>query len=300
MLTSDRPAIGNSRLEKSLQKGACGLCHGREHDLRLKFPDRQILRCRACGVIFSDLIWDPDRVRELYETPDFFGGDYWRWDGQSALDDLDASAYKSALLAAKTSLGRTGRLLDVGCGLGGFLAQAQTMGFTVEGTDISEYTRSVIQQRLGLSIHVGELDSLGLANAHYDIVSSWDTLEHVVDPRALLQEMRRIIQPDGILVLRTINEETILASVANAFYRLGVHGPAVRMHEAYHLYYFTRPLLSQLLSECGFVPLLRFDCEIDPERLGLGPIGRFAMVLTYKLQALFKREFMQLVIAKAG
>src|SRR5262249_34817331 len=163
-----------------------------------------------CGVIFSDLIWEPERVRQLYATPDFFGGDYWQWDGQSALDDLDASAYRSALVSAKTILGRTGRLLDVGCGLGGFMAQAQMRGFVVEGTDISEYTRSVTQQRLRIDIHIGELDSFGLTNAHFDIVSSWDTLEHVVNPRALLVEMRRIMQSDGLLILRTINEETLL------------------------------------------------------------------------------------------
>jgi SAM-dependent methyltransferase len=281
------------------ERGACGLCHGRKHDLRLKLPDRQIFQCNGCSVIFSDLIWDPDRVAQLYETADFFGGDYWRWDGQSALDDLDAPAYRSALLTAKILLGGTGRLLDVGCGLGGFMAQALAMGFIVEGNDVSEYARSVVQQRLGLNIHAGELESLNLERSHYDVVSNWDTLEHVLSPRALLLEMRRILRPDGILVLRTINEETILADVANVLYRFGIRGPAARMHEAYHLYYFTRPLLSQLLAECGFVPIMRFDCEIDPSRLGLGAVGRFAMQVTYKMQSLFKREFAQLVIAKA-
>ncbi len=299
MLTTHNSSLAGGRLGTFPEKGSCGLCHGREHDLRLRFPDRQIFRCQTCGIIFSDLIWDPNRVRQLYETPDFFGSAYWRWDGQSALDDLDASAYRSALLTAKTILGSTGRLLDVGCGLGGFMAQAQTMGFAVEGTDISEHARSVIQQRLGLDIHIGELDSLGLESAHYDVVSNWDTLEHVLNPTALLLEMRRIMRPDGILVLRTINEETILAGVANTLYAFGIHGPAARMHEAYHLYYFTRPLLSQLLSDCGFVPLIRVDSEIDPRRLGLGVVGRFAMLLTYKMQSLFKREFAQLVIAKA-
>jgi SAM-dependent methyltransferase len=283
----------------SARKGGCGLCGGPAHDLQLKLSDRQILRCRKCGVTFSDLVWDQDRVRRLYESPEFFGGDYWRWDGQSALDHLDDPAYGSALLTAKAILGGTGRLLDVGCGLGGFLARALAVGFAAEGNDLSEYSRSVIKQRLDLDIHLGELGSLGFATGHYDVVSNWDTLEHVLDPRALLKEMHRILKPGGILVLRTINEDTVLAVIANMLYRLGVHGPAARMHEAYHLYYFTRPLLSQLLSECGFTPLLRFDCEIDPSRLGLGRCGRIAMLLTYKMQALLKREFMQLVIARA-
>jgi ubiquinone/menaquinone biosynthesis C-methylase UbiE len=282
-----------------IEQGSCGLCQGRKHDLRLKLPDRRILRCQSCGIIFSDLIWQPEKVRALYETPDFFAGAYWRWDGQSALDDLDAPAYRSALVTAKNILGSGGLVLDVGCGLGGFMAQAQMMGFEVEGTDLSEYAKGVIQQRLGLDIHMGELESLSLPSGHYDVVSNWDTLEHVVNPRALLQEMRRITRPDGVLVLRTINEETILVAVANVFYRMGIRGAASRMHEPYHLYYFTRPLLAQLLSECGFAPMMRFDCEIDVERLGLGFIGRSAMRVTYKLQSLFKREFAQLVIAKA-
>jgi len=189
----------------SIEKECCGICGGRKHEVRLKFPDRRVLRCLTCRTIFSDLIWDPDRVRQLYKTPDFFTGEYYRWDGESALDRLDVSAYTSALLVAKAILGGTGRLLDVGCGLGGFLAQALVMGFGGEGNDISEYTKTVIQQRLGITIHLGDLASLGLSAAQYDVVSSWDTLEHVVDPRALLREMRRLVRPNGVLLLRTIN-----------------------------------------------------------------------------------------------
>jgi len=288
----------NGNPDTSVENGCCGICDGHEHEVRLKFPDRHILRCLACGVIFSDLIWDPERVQQLYETPDFFGGEYWHWDGQSALDHLDAPAYMAALLTAKAILGGTGRLLDVGCGLGGFLAQALANGFASEGSDVSEYARTVIERRLGMTIHLGELSSLGLTTSYYDVISSWDTLEHVLDPRALLREMRRVIQPGGVLVLRTINEDTVLAATANMLYRIGIHRPAARMHEAYHLYYFTRPLLSRLLSECGFLPLVRFDCEIDPHRLGFGTGTRLGMVLMYRIQALLKREFMQLVIAR--
>src|SRR5262249_10561041 len=63
----------------SIEKECCGICGGRKHEVRLKFPDRRVLRCLTCRTIFSDLIWDPDRVRQLYETPDFFTGEYYRW-----------------------------------------------------------------------------------------------------------------------------------------------------------------------------------------------------------------------------
>ena len=250
-------------------------------------------------MIFSDLIWDPERVRELYASADFFSGEYWRWDGASALDRLEVPVYRSALLSAKAILGGTGRLLDVGCGLGGFLAQALAVGFEGEGSDISEYSRTVIQQRLGLAIHLGELESLGLASGHYDVVSSWDTLEHVRDPRKLLCEMRRLVRPGGVLLLRTINENTALTATANLLYHAGIRAAAERMHEPYHLYYFTRPTLSRLLSECGFEPILRYDCEIDAGRLGLPAVGRLGMAVMYGIQAALNREFMQLVIAAA-
>jgi len=58
-------------------------------------------------------------------------------------------------------------------------------------------------------------------------------------------------------------------------------------------------LLSRLLSECGFAPVLRFDSEIHPDRLGLPTGARLAMVLMYTIQAWLNREFMQLVIARA-
>jgi len=282
------------------EKGCCGICNGRDHSLQLKFSDRRILRCRSCGIIFSDLIWDRHRIRQLYETPDFFGGDYWQWNGYSALDVLDFPAYDSALLAAKVLLGGTGRLLDVGCGLGGFLARSLAMRFVTEGTDVSEYASRIIEQRIGIAIHLGELPSLHLADGTYDVVSSWDTLEHVLDPRAMLLEMHRLVRPGGVLILRTINEDTVLTATANALYRIGIASAAARMHEPYHLYYWTRPLLSRLLTECGFTPRVRFDCEIHCGRLGLNKAGRFAMTVMYRTQALLNREFMQLLVASAG
>jgi SAM-dependent methyltransferase len=283
-----------------VRRGLCGLCGSGRHAVRLEFAGRRILRCLDCGIIFSDLIWDPARVRQLYESEEFFSGEYWRWDGESAMDRLEAPVYRSALLAAKAIFGGTGRLLDVGCGLGGFLAQALALGFEGEGTDISAHAKTVVRQRLGLTIHLGELGSLGLPPARFDVVSSWDTLEHVLDPRAMLREMRRLVPPGGVLVLRTINEDTALTATGNLLYRAGIRAAAARMHEPYHLYYFTRPLLSRLLTECGFDPLLRFDCEIEVSRLGLPAIARRAMRIMYRIQALSNREFMQLVIARAA
>lgn len=291
--------MADARAAEVGEPRGCGICRGSRYDLRLRLANRRILRCRDCGMTFSDLIWDPERVRQLYATADFFGGEYWRWDGESALDRLEVPVYRSALLSAKAVLGGTGRLLDVGCGLGGFLAQALAVGFDGEGSDISDYSRTVIRQRLGLTIHLGELETLGLPTGRYDVVSSWDTLEHVIDPRAMLREMRRLVRPGGVLLLRTINEDTALTATANLLYRVGIRAAAERMHEPYHLYYFTRSTLSRLLSECGFEPLLRFDCEIDAGRLGLPAVGRLGMAVMYGIQAVLNREFMQLIVATA-
>ena len=95
-----------------------------------------------------------------------------------------------------------GKLLDVGCGPGFFLACVEKY-YDAHGIDISEYAvREAKQRAHTVKLSVGDATDLDYKNDYFDIVTCFDLLEHLPDPELALQEFYRILKNDGILIIR--------------------------------------------------------------------------------------------------
>ncbi len=99
--------------------------------------------------------------------------------------------------------GEQGRLLDVGCGDGFFLAELARRGFAAVGLDTSAQAVALCQKRvapLGAQAYCLPLDQLQ-PESPFDIVVCGEVLEHVADDVGFLREVRRVLHPAGTLVL---------------------------------------------------------------------------------------------------
>jgi SAM-dependent methyltransferase len=100
------------------------------------------------------------------------------------------------------------RLLDAGCGTGGFLSWALDRGdfASVVGVDIGSAAVDLARQRLpSADFHVTPLRSLPFADESFDLVVSNDVLQHVHEREVekSLRELRRVLTQDGTLLVRT-------------------------------------------------------------------------------------------------
>jgi 2-polyprenyl-3-methyl-5-hydroxy-6-metoxy-1,4-benzoquinol methylase len=239
----------------------CHLCGADDTRLLYKLPVRpqyrgkfnrdiwDIVRCRQCGLIYTNP--QPDRgALEYFYTFDNSVDQGFVQDWFIQCSDMN----RVTCLQILRSMGRyltAGRLLDVGCGPGTFLVEAQKAGFHVEGQEIAPFFIEYCQKQLGLNVHAGELDEHAgeldehaLKPASYDCVTAFDVIEHHPDPRKLLVEMRRLLKPEGLVVVSTHD-------IGNFFARL--YGPKWRHLSAIgHLTYFTRQTLAGLLAKSGF------------------------------------------------
>ena len=103
----------------------------------------------------------------------------------------------------------SGKLLDVGCGLGFFLAYAEKY-YDAHGIDISEYAiRKAKQRTQTAKLSVGDVMNLDYGNDYFDIITCFDVLEHLPNPRLALQEFYRVLKKGGILIIRVPNTESI-------------------------------------------------------------------------------------------
>jgi len=177
-----------------------------------------------------------------------------------------------------------GRLLDIGCGTGLFLAVAQRRGWTAVGIDESvEATRHAVE-RFGCDVRVGDFETLDIRE-RFDAVTMWDIIEHARRPVDLLAAVRRALAADGVLALATPNQHNLIGLLGGIIYRVSarrVTAPLERLYIDQHFLYFTPETLAQTLARAGFA-VAEIGLEAtDLRRLTLSPVVRLG------LRALFR------------
>lgn len=143
------------------------------------------------------------------------------------------------------------RALDVGCGEGQFAAALARAGFAVVGIDVAEEPlrrARAAEPELELLL-VDPREPWPFEDASFDVAWAGETIEHVLDTRAWLSELRRVLRPGATLLLSTPAHEP--------FTRLAL-GLSRRTFEAHfdprsdHVRFYTRRALAELLEEFGF------------------------------------------------
>jgi SAM-dependent methyltransferase len=150
-----------------------------------------------------------------------------------------------------------GRLLDIGCGNGSFLSEANRLGWSATGIEIDP--RAVRAGRTaGLDIREGGLPDTRLPGEHFDAVTLSHVIEHVHDPLAALAEVGRLLKPGGQVSLATPNLDSTGSSVFKQRWR-GLEAPR-------HLVLFNPAALEAAVRAAGFVDVRRLPAV--PSALG--------------------------------
>lgn len=154
-----------------------------------------------------------------------------------------------------------GRLLDVGCGSGEFLRFMQRLGWRVEGVDFdAEAARNAGAKHV--TVHVGSLEAQEFADDTFDAVTLSHFIEHVHDPRRLVEECHRILRPGGRLVIVTPNS----ASLGHRIYRENWK----YLEPPRHLHLFNRNTLWRVAERAGFTRLESFTSVRDAYGMFMG------------------------------
>jgi SAM-dependent methyltransferase len=96
--------------------------------------------------------------------------------------------------------GRRPRILDVGCGTGGNLSLLSQFG-DAEGVDVSPDALEFCRQRGLSNVRLGAAEQLPFEDGTFDLVTALDVVEHIDDDVAGLREFRRVLKPDGRILL---------------------------------------------------------------------------------------------------
>lgn len=203
----------------------CG--YGRHHT---------IVQCQRCGLVYTDP--RPER-RDILET-------YQAVEDPLYLEEREGRVltFEHHLKPLEHLTGPPDHrpLLDVGCYTGVFVEIAARHGWDAWGVEPSRWAVEQAQAQ-GLHVVQGTLDTAGLPEEYFDVVTMWDVIEHVTDPSGTLRRVHRLLKPGGLMVVHTIDIESPFARL------MGARWPWLM---EMHIYYFSRGTLRAMLKQCGF------------------------------------------------
>jgi SAM-dependent methyltransferase len=167
-----------------------------------------VVRCPHCSLVFVSPRLNPAALQRVYDDAGYFEGDGSVYGAGGRFSPAMAlqrqwTRGRLALLAREAGRPRPGaRLLEIGCAYGLFLDAARRAGYAVTGVELSAAAAEHARSRLGLDVHAAQLADAPLTG-RFDVVCAWDTIEHVPDPVAFWQAVRRLVADDGVVLFST-------------------------------------------------------------------------------------------------
>ena len=153
------------------------------------------------------------------------------------------------------------RVLDLGCGDGWMTAELAQLGAAVTGVDVAEAALDRARARHPeLDFRLAPLDgALPLEDTAFDVVWASEVIEHVADTARWTSEVRRVLRPDGRLLITTPNHSRIRLLLA------GIELYSEPLGDHLHLY--SKPSLGGLLRDFDF-------SQVEIGAAGGPPLGR--------------------------
>jgi 2-polyprenyl-3-methyl-5-hydroxy-6-metoxy-1,4-benzoquinol methylase len=254
------------------------------------FPGR---KCGECGLMFISPQPGRGMLEEMYDAA-YFEADFRcgsapaaYFEGEETFTEEAASVLKLIReVTGKTS----GRLLEIGCAGGWLLKAARDSGWEVTGVEISAEAAEFARKKLGLDVFCGELAEAGFPSGSFDVVFLADVLEHVPDPVGFAGELRRVVAPDGRVIIAGPTALNALARRVGMFSYGLLNKTRVIELAPYHLFEYTLRTIRLLLETAGLEVTYLKRKKIPPSPGGrkLEDLVVFAVELvTYPMARLF-------------
>jgi 2-polyprenyl-3-methyl-5-hydroxy-6-metoxy-1,4-benzoquinol methylase len=154
-------------------------------------------------------------------------------------------------------IGLDGRILDIGCGDGSALLTMKGLGrWELHGLELDEAAVNRARER-GLDVQTGDVVNCDLPDNSFDLIRMGHVIEHVSDPRATVERVKRLLRPGGILLGETPNTDCLDFRLFGRYW-----GP---LHAPRHLTLFNSHNVRGLLEKAGFI-----DVKIFPRLRTVG------------------------------
>jgi len=195
----------------------------------------QIVQCNQCGLVYvspreklQDIIYSYGMVKD---------------EGYLKERKARGATFLRGLRFLEKYCPQKGSLLDIGCFAGLFLNLSRSHGWSGMGIEPSQWAARYAKEKLGLNVREGGVEDTQLEDDSFDAVTMWDVVEHLCDPKSTLSKLNKALKSRGILLLNTINYDSVLRKIFRRKYWF---------IERMHIYYFTPRTITKMLEACNY------------------------------------------------
>ena len=218
----------------------CVICGGKDFSAWGRQGAYEILQCRACGLGVPSPAPSAQQLSE-YNLRAYRGEE--RAAVYASRREEFEKRYEAQIARIK-HFQPGGALLDIGCNIGMFMKASRSRGFAVTGVEVNAGCAVYGRENFGLDIRSCSLEGADFPPETFDVVTVFDVLEHVPDPRAFLSAAGRVLKPGGLLVVQSPNFNSFMAWLLKGNWNW--------LTPPDHLYHFTPGALESLLGAHGF------------------------------------------------
>ncbi|MBL4585438.1 MAG: class I SAM-dependent methyltransferase [Flavobacteriales bacterium] len=210
----------------------CLVCGSSKLNPLSGYQKHHLVKCGSCSFVFCKLIPTIDEQNAVYEN--YGRNDY--------LSELTIQVYEN-ILDGFEPYRKTNRLIDVGCGIGYFLEVAKRRGWEVYGTEFTEEAATICEKK-GATMHLGVLNPDNYEPESFDVITSFEVIEHINNPREELGNFNKILRKGGLVYCTTPN--------FNAIERYYLKSDWNILGYPEHLSYYTPKTINRVFKESGF------------------------------------------------
>ncbi|MFD2892212.1 class I SAM-dependent methyltransferase [Flavobacterium chuncheonense] len=230
-----------------------------------------------------------DKLPAYYESEDYIS----HTDGTRTFFEKVYQIVKRNAIRKKVALlskfNQKGKVLDIGAGTGDFLVEAKNQGWNVTGIEPSSKAKEI-----AISKGVPFSDSLEILEDHsFDVITMWHVLEHVPDLDFQIQQLKRLLKPNGTLIIAVPNFKSYDAKHYKSFW--------AAYDVPRHLWHFSKTAIEKLfakqkmkLIKCKPMWFDSFYVALLSEKYKNGKmnfIKGFVIGFISNLYGIFKKEF---------
>lgn len=224
----------------------CLLCNSNNLIALKNYQKNYLVKCSDCGFSFCVRIPSEEELLNHYK----------KYNRGGSISPITLKRYID-LLSGFEKYRKTNNLLDIGCGDGYFLALAKTRGWNVYGTEYTDEAVSLCQTK-SIHIHKGKLDPNNYKDLFFDVITSFEVIEHINNPQEEIENIKKVLRSKGLFYFTTPNFNSV-----SRFY-LKEKWNVIEYPE--HLSYYTSGTINKFLTISGFKKIRLITTGININR----------------------------------
>lgn len=235
----------------NIKKTCCPVCENNNLQPYKIGTDFELSKCTKCKLVFSPVVPTNEELAKYYEK--------YAYEGVSELSPITTIRFREWLEKFE-SFRKLNKILDVGCGRGEFLEEAQKFGWNVTGSEYSETAVNILKAK-NITVISGDIEEY-LTTDYFDVIVSIEVIEHLKNPLQNTNKMFSLLRPGGLLFLTTPNRKSLTGLIIKSSWRVFEYPE--------HLFYFSFRSMHKTLKIAGFSNVKIITTGISPAAIKNG------------------------------